>query len=107
MTHVVILGNIPSLPDDPPTCLSLHTTDIQVCSGPPTRYLVKYNRAEKAAVTSVGGRYIDMTPWFCSRRCTAVVGNYEVYINADHVTKVYTFALGGVLAKALQLLLAA
>jgi len=102
-SRILVLGNIPTLRADPPTCLSQHTTDIQACSAPLRAYLVNYNRAEQTAATSVGGRYVDMTPWFCSRTCTAVVGKYEVYINADHVTKVYTFALGEVLAKALQL----
>ncbi len=102
-THILVLGNIPSLRTDPPTCLSQHATNVQACSSPLSGYLIKYDRVEQAAVTTVGGRYLDMTPWFCSETCTAVVGKYEVYINSDHVTKVYTFALGGVLTKALHL----
>ena len=55
------------------------------------------------AVTSVGGRYIDVTPWFCSTTCTAVIGNYQVYFNQAHVMGSYATSLGGVMADALQL----
>ena len=33
-SRVVVLGNIPFLPDDPPECLARHSSNIQACSGP-------------------------------------------------------------------------
>jgi hypothetical protein len=62
-----------------------------------------YGQAERAAVEVVGGRYVDVTPWFCSATCTAVIGRYQVYFNKQHVMGPYAAFLGGVMAQALQL----
>ncbi len=62
-----------------------------------------YGKAEEQAVQSVGGHYVDVTPWFCSAMCTAVIGNYQVYVDQAHVMGSYATFLGGVMAPALQL----
>ncbi len=87
--NIVVIGNVPHLPVSGPVCLSQHLIDVQQCSARPDEITSSYDTADKEAVTSVGGRYIDTTPWFCSTTCTAVIGKYEVYINQGHVTKVY------------------
>ena len=48
-----------------------------------------YHLAEAAAVESFGGRYIDPTPWFCSKSCTPVIGNYDVYSDHWHLMGPY------------------
>jgi hypothetical protein len=60
-------------------------------------------RAEKQAAAAVGARYIDVTPWFCAQRCSAVIGKYDVYFNYSHVAIGYTDFLAGVLAQAIDL----
>ena len=50
-----------------------------------------------------GARYVDVTPWFCSTICTAVVGRYEVYYDQYHVTADYSIVLEQVLQQALRL----
>ncbi len=102
-THVVVLGNIPRADQDPPDCLAEHPTQVQLCSGTLPSYLTPYEPAERRAVTGMGGRYIDVTPWFCSRTCSAIVGHYQVYLDGLHVTKTYTLFLERVLAEKLQL----
>jgi len=99
--RMVILGNIPVLPDNPPECLVRHTSNIQACSGPVDTYLTGYNQVEEEVAHSVGARYINVTPWFCSTVCTGVVGTYEVYLDQAHVGATYSYVLGGVLRKAL------
>ena len=102
-SNIVVIGNVPHLPKTGPSCLSLNAIAIQQCSGQPESAFRSYTLAEKAAVTSVGGRYIDTTPWFCSKTCTAVIGKYEVYIDEGHVTKVYSYFLEHAMEQALGL----
>ncbi len=101
--NIVVIGNVPHLPMSAPVCLSQHLTDVQHCSAPLDTVASDYDTADKEAVTSVGGRYIDTTPWFCSSTCTAIVGKYEVYINEGHVTKVYSYFLEQSMEQALGL----
>ncbi|HLM97606.1 MAG TPA: acyltransferase family protein [Acidimicrobiales bacterium] len=98
-----VIGNIPQPAFDPPQCLDVHPDDVPACSSPKAKALTPYAGAEADAVRSVGGRYVDVTPWFCSVTCTAVIGNYQVYFNSQHVMGNYATFLQGVMADALQL----
>ena len=101
--HFDVIGNIPTLSTDPPFCLDVHADDVPACSTPRAKAINFYNQAEADTVNSVGGRYVDVTPWFCSATCTAVIGNYQVYFDGYHVTGPYAATLEGVMAGALQL----
>ncbi len=98
-----VIGNIPRLPSDPPQCLSAHSSDVQACSAARAHAVSPYGQAEAAAVGAVGGRYVDVTPWFCSAVCTAVISHYQVYFNQEHVMGPYAAFLDGVMADALRL----
>ena len=104
--HFDVIGNIPTLPTDPPLCLDVHPDDVPVCSAPRAKAINRYesyNEAEAEAVNSVGGRYVDVTPWFCSATCTAVIGDYQVYFDGYHVAGPYAASLEGVMSGALRL----
>jgi len=101
--NIVVIGNVPHLPVPGPQCLSEHLTYVQTCSAPSDKVTSSYDTADKDAVTAAGGRYIDVTPWFCSTTCTAIVGKYEVYINKGHVTRVYSYFLEPDMEQALGL----
>ena len=101
--NVVVLGNIPLLPQSGPECLADNTTNVQRCSGAMITVLSKFNRAEQLAAGDAGARYVSVTPWFCSTNCPAVVGRYNVYLDQYHVTATYSLVLQDVLAKALGL----
>jgi peptidoglycan/LPS O-acetylase OafA/YrhL len=100
---VVVLGNIPLLPQNGPECLARHTADIQACSGSVRTFLTPYSQAEQAAAEMAGARYVNVTPWFCSTLCTAVIGRYDVYHDQYHVTATYTYVLERLLSRALRL----
>jgi hypothetical protein len=102
-SRIVVLGNIPLLPQNGPECLTRHTSDVQACSGSVLTYLTPYNQAEQTAAKTSGARYINVTPWFCSTVCTGVIGRYDVYFDQYHVAATYTYVLGGVLRQALRL----
>jgi hypothetical protein len=101
--RVIVLGNIPAHSHGGPACLSLHPTDVRLCSGPKLSFFVPYNDAERLAAASTGARYIDTAPWFCSTVCTDVVGRYQPYWDPFHVTATYATVLGQVLSEAIDL----
>ncbi len=98
-----VIGNIPQLPFDPDQCLNADSSDVQACTAPRIHSLTPYGRAEHEAVDSVGGHYLDVTPWFCSQICTDVIGDYQVYFDQHHLGGPYATYLSGVMAQALQL----
>lgn len=102
-SRIVVLGNIPVLPQSGPQCLSLHGTNVQSCSGPVTPYWKTMDHAEASATTHTGARYVSVLPWFCSTTCTAVIGPYEVYLDQFHVTAAYSLHLRDVLGRQLRL----
>jgi peptidoglycan/LPS O-acetylase OafA/YrhL len=101
--HIVVLGNLPEVGESGPACLARHPSDVRRCWFSPVSPLSRYNAAEQAASAAAGARYVSTTPWFCSSTCTAIVGNYEVYYDAFHVTAAYSTFLEGVLARSLSL----
>ena len=78
-------------------------SNVQSCSGSPETTVTKYNNAEQTVAKESGARYVNVTPWFCSTICTAVVGKYDVYLDEDHVTADYSILLEEVLQQALRL----
>ena len=99
--RIIVLGNIPVESHGGPSCLSLHPTDVQACSGP--RMDAGDADAERLAAAATGARYINPAPWFCSHICTDVIGRYQPYWDEFHATGTYANALGLVLANAIDL----
>ena len=66
-------------------------------------FVPPYNKAERTAALAEGARYIDVIPWLCAKRCSAVIANYDVYVDGDHLSTSYTLHLEGVLAQKLAL----
>jgi peptidoglycan/LPS O-acetylase OafA/YrhL len=99
----VVLGNIPVLPKVPPPCLASHRDDVQACSAKRSSATTSLATAERSAAASAGAEYIDPTDWFCSTTCTAIVGQYVVYMDQFHVTATYARYLQNVLSEALNL----
>jgi peptidoglycan/LPS O-acetylase OafA/YrhL len=101
-TRAAVIGNTAAFAITGPECLARHPTSVQACSAPPNPAYLMFNAAEKSAAAAKGATYVDVMPWFCSRRCSPVIGNDEVYWE-NHVTEGYSLFLQGVLAKSLGL----
>ncbi len=99
----VVLGNIPTMIQNVPDCLSANPHDVQACSSPPATALSAYLGVEKAAAQQSGARYVNTTPWFCSTTCVPIVGRYVVYFDNQHMTETYARYLRLVLAHTLGL----
>jgi peptidoglycan/LPS O-acetylase OafA/YrhL len=99
-TRVLVLGSVPSPPQDIPDCLSAAITDVGRCDFPAAGRRVgggglwgvdfAGQAAEAQAVTASGARYIDTVPWFCTASvCDTVVDNLLVYRDNSHITVPY------------------
>jgi len=103
-TTFIVLGNVPQFGWYPADCLGQHQDTVQQCSESVQNAIpTRTNSAEKRAAMALGGRYINVVPWFCSDRCSVIVGRYQPYFDRQHVTEAYSFFLEGVLSEQLQL----
>ncbi|HEY5023372.1 MAG TPA: acyltransferase family protein [Acidimicrobiales bacterium] len=100
-TAKLVLGNLPGSGGS--DCLARNVDDVQACSGAGNSVLATYNKAERRAATAEGAHYVNVTSWFCAKKCSSVIGNYDVYLVGNHVAKGYSVFLEGVLAQKLDL----
>ncbi len=105
VTHAhtkMVIGNLP-VAGGPP-CIARYVDNVQACSRSPLlSFWRPYNEAEASASAGPGVRYINVTSWFCAKTCSSIIGNYDVYVIGNHVTKGYSLHLEGVLARAIDL----
>jgi hypothetical protein len=101
-TRKVVIGNLAVSAYYGPDCLARHTDSVQACSVPPQEPFTRFNEAEERAAEAGGASYIDVLPWFCTKTCSPIIGNDEIYWD-DHVTTRYSLFLEGVLEKSLDL----
>jgi hypothetical protein len=104
-TRLAMIGSIPVLTQDGPTCLAAHESSIRSCSTPASRaVLTKTLAAEQTAVAKESTSFVNPTPWLCTGTvCPAVVGQFTAYQNQFHITSTYGNYLSHVLAGALSL----
>ncbi len=100
-TTAIVLGDIPA--SRGPDCLAEHGDEVQSCSPSPFSSHTAYDRAERLAAQALSARYINVTPWFCARRCSPIIGDYNVYFDASHVAVGYSRFLEKVLAEKIDL----
>jgi len=89
--QVLVLGPVPKPPFDVPGCLSVHLSDAPACTESRSQGINGAGMAaERAAVQGAGGTYLDVAPWFCTRRtCAVVVDDLDVYRDDNHITRTY------------------
>jgi peptidoglycan/LPS O-acetylase OafA/YrhL len=106
--RVLVMGPVPKPPFIVPDCLSAHLDDSAACDTPLSVGINQAGMAaERAAVTSAGGNYFDVQPWFCAGgTCAAIVDNLEVWRDDNHITATYASFLGPALSAELALVMA-
>ena len=104
----VVLGDEPRLGNPypgefGPSCLATHETSVQSCSTP-TQIAIRAGlySADEAGAKQAGASYINVTPWFCSATCTALVHSVIVYADDGHITNDYAEFVSGALQAALE-----
>ena len=102
--RTVVLGDIPALQVaglTGPGCLSAHPENVQACTVPIQTAVSPLNQVEQSTAQANGAEYVDTVPWFCSRKCTAVISKYSPYFDAVHITSIWAIYLQNVLSQAL------
>ncbi len=88
---VVIIGNNPSLTQDPVSCISRPRTNLALCSAGRTQAdNARYNKIEAAAAKAIGATYIDTVRWACTTTiCPVVIKNKIAYFDQWHFSESY------------------
>ncbi|MCX6443720.1 MAG: SGNH hydrolase domain-containing protein [Actinobacteria bacterium] len=88
---VFVLGNNPSLSQDPVDCASKPNVTLSLCSSGRTQAdNAKYNVIEAKATKAVGGIYIDTVTWACTDSlCPIVINSKLAYFDQWHFSESY------------------
>ena len=101
---VVVLGNIPVLPQAPSQCLSRREVDLGDCLMRPVQAQADAQGRFAKLATEQGVRFIDVHRWFCAEdRCPSVIGSFIPFRDREHISVEYARHLADPLARALRL----
>jgi hypothetical protein len=95
--HVLVIRDSPRVPEllgTGPQCVAANPSNLRVCSGDWRRWV--YPDALVAAARSTKSERIavvDLTPRFCSSRCSAVVGGVLAFYDNHHMTETFVRTL--------------
>jgi hypothetical protein len=106
-THVALMQDVIAFDLHPIDCLAAYPSNIQKhCTVlNPNPKTPAHQPAEKTAATVTGIKLVITIPWFCTTRCSPVVGTYIVHSDQGHISVPYAKYLAGVLATAIAPLL--
>jgi len=105
-----VLGDIPALSQDPPSCLFAHRSDVRACKEVRSQAVnIAHDTMEQRTAAEQRAGYLDVLPWLCTdTACPAVIGPGGttgadvVYYNQFHITATYARHLSGVVGRALE-----
>ena len=102
---VFVIGNNPSLTQDPVDCASKPRVNLALCSAGRTQAdNAKFNGIEAKATKGVGGTYIDTVAWSCTASlCPIVIANTLAYFDQWHFSESYVRYLAPALEQRLKL----
>lgn len=102
---VFVLGNNPSLTQDPVDCASKPNVILALCSAGRTQAdNAKYNAIEAKATKAVGATFIDTVTWACTDSlCPIVISSKLAYFDQWHFSESYVKLLTPILESKLNL----
>ena len=88
---VFVIGNNPSLTQDPVDCASKPNVSLALCSSGRTQAdNAAYNSTEAKAAKAVGATYIDTVAWACTDSlCPIVINGKLAYFDQWHFSESY------------------
>lgn len=88
---VFVLGNNPSLTQDPVDCASKPNASLSICTaGRSQADNAKYNMIEAKAAKALGATYIDTVAWACTDSlCPIVINSKLAYFDQWHFSESY------------------
>ena len=104
-TKVFVIGNNPSLSQDPVDCASKPGVNLALCSaGRIQADNAKFNGIEAKAAKAIGATYIDTVNWACTASlCPIVINNTLAYFDQWHFSESYVQYLKPALESKLKL----
>jgi SGNH domain-containing protein len=105
-TKVAVVEDVTVFNARVPDCLASNPADIQRCSVlfPNPKY-TQHDSAERSAAVATGAGYVATQSWLCLKRCSPMIGNMIVDLDADHVTATYAQYLTTVWSDAVKAIL--
>lgn len=101
-TKVLLLVDSPDFGVNPVDCLSQHVNAAEKCARPASVALPSPGRlAVYRAAADTRADLVDLTPYFCSDSCPAIIGDELVYRDSHHLTASYSSELAGPLEEKL------
>ena len=102
---VFVVGNNPSLSQDPVDCASKPNVSLALCSSGRTQAdNARYNNIEAKAAKAVGATYIDTVAWACTDSlCPIVINSQLAYFDQWHFSESYVKFLTPALEEKLKL----
>lgn len=103
--RLIVIGNNPSLSQDPVTCISKPRASLALCSsGRGQADNAAINQIEKAATVALKSTYIDTVSWACTQSlCPVVIAGKIAYFDQWHFSESYVQYLLPLLEAALKL----
>lgn len=103
--NIIVIGNNPSLTQDPVACASKPKVNLALCSsGRAQADNAKFNSIEKKAAIDLGATYIDTVAWSCSDSlCPIVINKKLAYFDQWHFSESFVKYLAPALEAKLKL----
>jgi peptidoglycan/LPS O-acetylase OafA/YrhL len=102
--RLVLLEDVPRLPEEPGACLAAHDL-MSECTFGPTDYNEEMRQVSVDAAERAGVDHVDPTSWLCADgRCPVVIGSTIAYRDRSHITSTRAGELWWPLGVALGLL---
>lgn len=102
---LIIIGNNPSLSQDPVTCISKPRTSLPLCSsGRAQADNAAINKIERDATLAIKATYIDTVNWACTQSlCPVVIAGKIAYFDQWHFSESFVQYIRPLLEKSLGL----
>ncbi|WP_300406716.1 acyltransferase family protein [Nocardioides sp.] len=85
--RMVLLADVPRLPEEPGACLAAKGADLGDCMFPPTSWSERNRLISEDAAERAGVPAINPTPWLCAEGlCPVVVGSTIAYRDRGHIS---------------------
>jgi hypothetical protein len=89
-TKVAVIEDSPSFQSSTTSCLATYPDAIQQCATTwPTLKNHGNQSGELTAATKTGAVFIKTHQWFCTKKCSPIIGSFFPFVDENHVSNTY------------------
>ena len=100
--RIVLMGDVPGLPEEPVDCLLKPGANMGTCTFALPSARTARNAQAASVARTMGIKYVDVEPYLCAfNLCPTVIGRNIAYRNRNHISQTYASQLAGPFASAL------